>query len=225
MSLAALRAPVLVVSPHPDDESLGCGGLIALLRREGSTVRVVMVTDGSGSHPNSPSWPAARLAALRRDETLAALHILGVAEAEVSFWMLPDRFAPMPGDPGFDAAVARAQAELSEFAPATLVIPSHCDAHGDHRAASEIWRRATAGMACVPRILEYVVWPSGDLPDETRRRELDISGVLARKTAAVAAHRSQHGGVVTDDPEGFCLPADLLARAGRDHEIFYEATP
>src|SRR5690606_16204888 len=51
LSLPARR--ITVIAPHPDDESLGCGGLIAALAADGRAVQVVFVTDGAGSHPNS----------------------------------------------------------------------------------------------------------------------------------------------------------------------------
>ncbi len=45
--------PFVVLSPHPDDESLGTGGLIAAACARGQRVDVVLVTDGAGSHPKS----------------------------------------------------------------------------------------------------------------------------------------------------------------------------
>ena len=52
---------LVVVAPHPDDESLGCGGLIAEARRLGRAVRLVVVTDGCGSHTHSALYPPERL--------------------------------------------------------------------------------------------------------------------------------------------------------------------
>lgn len=59
---------VTVFAPHPDDESLGCGGLIARLKDEGSLVHVVVMSDGSASNPNSRRYPGPKLAALRQTE-------------------------------------------------------------------------------------------------------------------------------------------------------------
>ena len=63
----------LVVAPHQDDESLGCGGAIALLRELGHPVHALFVTDGSMSHPTSLRYPAPKLSQLREQEALAAL--------------------------------------------------------------------------------------------------------------------------------------------------------
>src|SRR4029079_2768884 len=61
---------LVVVAPHPDDESLGCGGLIAAATADGIPVRIVVVSDGAGSHPNSVAYPPAPLRLLRGSQTL-----------------------------------------------------------------------------------------------------------------------------------------------------------
>lgn len=223
LDLDQLQGPVLVVAPHPDDESIGCGGLIAGLRRRDVAVRVVVVTDGAGSHPHSPSHPAARLAALREQEARRALKILGVAPGAVSFWRLPDRFVPIEGGE-FEQAVERARAQMQGLRPALLVVPGRSDAHGDHRAARAIWTRAADRLPQPPRLLDYIVWPGPDRPGG-RPLTLDITDVLALKCRAIAAHRSQHGLVIGDDPTGFTLPADLLARTRQPVEVYFEAAP
>jgi LmbE family N-acetylglucosaminyl deacetylase len=53
--------PFIVVAPHPDDESLACGGLLAEACRQGLRGTVVIVSDGAGSHPNSKAYPPDRL--------------------------------------------------------------------------------------------------------------------------------------------------------------------
>ena len=75
---------VVIVAPHPDDELLGTGGLMATLIERARAAQgavtadivVVAVTDGTGSHPNSPLWPVQRLAQVRPAETDAALRRL-----------------------------------------------------------------------------------------------------------------------------------------------------
>ena len=53
--------PFVVIAPHPDDESLACGALIADACRQGVRGKVVIVSDGAGSHPNSKAYPPERL--------------------------------------------------------------------------------------------------------------------------------------------------------------------
>src|SRR5258707_15716528 len=71
----------LVLAPHPDDESLGCGGAIALLRQRGIRVTIAVITDGQASHPNSRLLPSSVLIQLRRQEALEAASALGVAQS------------------------------------------------------------------------------------------------------------------------------------------------
>src|SRR5580658_4941526 len=89
---------LVVIAPHPDDESLACGGLIAEARAQGRLVRVVIVSDGTGSHPTSKTYPRARLRELRENEAREAVAELGLDPGhEVVFLRLPDRFVPSDG--------------------------------------------------------------------------------------------------------------------------------
>ncbi len=190
LDLGGIAGPVLVVAPHPDDESIGCGGLIATLRHRGIAVAIVIMTDGTGSQLNSPRYPAPRLAALRETEAREALSILNVDRRDVSFWRLGDRYVPTRGD-DLDRAVARARTELQGYASALLVVPGRTDAHGDHRATWAIWTRAAASLSKPPRVLEYVVWPGPERPQGVVVT-LDIAG-----RAAAEAPRRRHPSLPT----------------------------
>jgi LmbE family N-acetylglucosaminyl deacetylase len=225
LDIGRIADPVLVVAPHPDDESIGCGGLIAGLRARVADVFVVIMSDGSGSHPNSARYPAPRLARLREAEAVAALSILRVPAERIAFWRLADRSVPQDGAPDFPVAVDRARRVLRDLEPRTLVLPDRADGHGDHRATWAIWSRAALAEGSRARLLEYPVWPGEEARPAGALWTVDIAAQLPAKRRAIAAHRSQHGAVVTDDPAGFRLPADLLARAERPTETYFEAPP
>jgi LmbE family N-acetylglucosaminyl deacetylase len=70
--------PFVVVAPHPDDESLACGGLLAEARQQGLRGKVVIVSDGVGSHPHSKAYPPDRLRSVRKDEARQAAGELGL---------------------------------------------------------------------------------------------------------------------------------------------------
>ena len=90
--------PFVVVAPHPDDESLACGGLIADACRQEVRGKVVIVSDGSGSHPNSRAYAPDRLASLREEEARQAGAELGLKPADMLFLRFPDRFVPSEGE-------------------------------------------------------------------------------------------------------------------------------
>src|SRR6185369_7354153 len=83
-----------VFAPHPDDESLGCGGAIALLRKFDLPVNVIVMSDGTLSHPNSRKFPREALRELRETEIKTAPEILGVSAGEIAFLHYRDRSVP-----------------------------------------------------------------------------------------------------------------------------------
>ncbi len=219
----------LVVAPHPDDESLGCGGAIALLSSYGLPVNVLFISDGTGSHPNSRKYPALALRDLRESEANAALALLGAAPGSAAFLRLKDGAVPSKDAPGFAAAVTSCRTYLADSKPQTIFLPWRRDPHPDHRAASQIMQAALDGPTEKPRVLEYPVWAweraaPGDVPqpDEARAFRLDISGVGIVKRAAVDAHQSQVTHLIDDDPQGFWLSPEVIAHFERPWEVYLE---
>ena len=217
-----------VVAPHPDDESLGCGGLLALLAAAGVPARVVVATDGTRSHPGSATHPAPVLRALREAEARAATAALGLGERAVTFLRHGDCAMPEPGTSAFERAADRLAAALGRAE--TVLVPWRRDPHCDHVGTWRLARAAAARMAEAPRWIEYPVWAWPHAADpaiapcegEARAWRLDIGAVLPAKRSAIAAHRSQTGGVIHDDPGGFTLAPEMLAHFDRPWEVFLE---
>ena len=219
---------LLVVAPHPDDESLGCGGVMAEACARGVPVRLLVLSDGAGSHPNSRAFPPGRLRALREQETLAAAAELGLPAENVRFLRLPDTRVPSRGPEAETAAAAIAAEAAACDAGAVLVTWRH-DPHCDHEAAAALVELARPRMTG-RRILAYPVWgwalPDGtEVGPEPRGCRIDMSAHLAAKARAVACHRSQTSGLIADDPDGFRLDDTMLARAARPFEILLEVAP
>ena len=219
----------LVLAPHPDDESLGCGGTLALLRRAGFAVHVVFITDGTQSHPHSALYPAARLRDLREAEALEALGELGVSATEATFLRLPDRNLPIASDAGFAEVVDRLFILLQTFEPATVLVPFERDPHPDHRSTYQFLQGALAQLPEPPHVLEYLIWlwelgQPDDLPRANERLavSVDISLVMDQKRRAIAAHRSQVTRMIDDDPSAFYLSPELLRHFDTPYEIFLE---
>ena len=224
-----LLKKVLVIAPHQDDESLGCGGLIALLRQQGIPVHVVFTTDGSMSHPNSVKYPTSELIVLREREAVTALHILGVEAEQITFLRLKDGSLPTQEKPGFDPAVQLMQQVLHAINPQTVIVPWQRDPHPDHRAAWQITNAAIAKARLSCRRLEYLIWlweraaPEDlPLPEEVKVWKADIASVTALKQRAIMAHTSQTTGLIDDDPEGFTLSPEVLNHFASNQELFVE---
>lgn len=227
---AATLGRTVVVIPHPDDEALGCGGLLALLRQAGQHVAAVLVSDGTMSHPHSQEFSATARRELRYAELRHALAVLHVDENNVLYLGLPDSQVPSEG-PAFEEAAGRLAEFIAGQQAATVLTPWRRDPHPDHRATSQLTAAALTSLPRPPSRLEYVVWAwqraaPEDLPQpgEGTGFRLDIAAVLPQKQRAIAAHRSQLApGTITDDPSGFLLAPEMLAHFAQPTEAFIEA--
>jgi len=204
----------LILAPHPDDESLGCGGLIAAACAAGLPPAVVILTDGAASHPDSTSHPPASLAALREAEAREALSILGLPGEKMFFLAEPDTKLT-----AHEALINRLAGIAAAQKCGIVIGPWAADPHCDHEAAAAI-AEAVAIRAGL-RLLSYPVWGwlREAAPPATGWR-LNISAQLDVKRRAIAAHASQYGKVILDSPAGFSLPQNLLAIAARNYEVF-----
>ncbi|MBD1874430.1 PIG-L family deacetylase [Nodosilinea sp. FACHB-131] len=233
---SALNAPVLVVAPHPDDETLGCGGAIAQLRARGCPVYVLVISDGTRSHPRSQQYPPPRLRQVRQAETLAALALLQVTADCVMFLNLPDGEVPHLSPPSDRPPTAAAQTALElcqiylrQTAPQTIFVPYQFDPHRDHRASWQLMQGAIASLPQPPRCLEYPIWDwdprqRQPLAEGYRARRLDVSAQVELKRQAIHCYRSQTTDLIADDPTGFRLLPELIANFLNPWEIYLEQT-
>jgi LmbE family N-acetylglucosaminyl deacetylase len=219
----------LIVAPHPDDESLGCGGAITLLRKFGCEVLILTMSDGTLSHPNSVKYPAEKLRDLRESEMRAALKILDVELHRATFFRFKDRHVPNESDSGFESAVTKITEYLRTNQPKTVLVPWRRDPHPDHRATWQIFNRANEVHQRRFRILEYPIWlwemaENVDLPTEKNIKisRLDISSAVETKQRAIHAHASQTTDLIDDDPEGFRLSPEILAHFDVPFETYLE---
>lgn len=165
---------LLVLAPHPDDEAIGCGGLVALHLRERRAVRIVIATDGAEAGD----------AATREEESRRGIAVLGDG-AEIEFL----RF----GDRKLDDSVAVALLdELVAFRPDLILVPSPIEIHPDHAALSrafcEIVQRNESLFAdlAVTRVAFY------EVGQPLRPNAIvDITAVAELKWRAIGEHASQ----------------------------------
>lgn len=152
------RARVLVLAPHMDDETIGCGGALVRHVREGSEVTVAFLTDGRFGDPalaelHGEARRAAEeaLVAVREEEARRALSVLGIDE----YRCLRERDGSLQPRPSLVTVV---RSLIEEFRPEYLYLPFFLDHHADHRAVTEIVRQATIGLDFEPICMAYEVW-------------------------------------------------------------------
>jgi LmbE family N-acetylglucosaminyl deacetylase len=219
--------PFIVIAPHPDDESLACGGLIADACEQGLRGRVVIVSDGAGSHPNSKAYPPDRLIALREDEAKQAGAALGLRPEEMLFLGLPDRFVPFEGEEA-ERAIEAILDCAREIGAGSLFVSWRHDPHCDHEASYRIAREVQRRVGKV-RLLEYVVWghtlpPSTEVDPIRSGFKIGIDDeAMEKKRRALAAHRSQTTALIDDDPGGFLFSQIDLAHFDLPYEFFLES--
>jgi LmbE family N-acetylglucosaminyl deacetylase/GT2 family glycosyltransferase len=172
---AAFPRRVLVLAPHPDDEALGLGGTLALHAARGDAVRIVVATDGAAGLAGAER--AQRREIRERESKLAAVE-LGVAD--VRFLGFPD--GELGSSPKLHAALA---AEVRDFAPEAVYLPSPFEYHGDHRALASVGASVIAESLASEALFYGVNAPlaQGVL--------VDITTVRAKKRAALERFASQ----------------------------------
>jgi len=180
------RGRVLVVSPHPDDESIGPGATLVLHRRLGDPVEALWVTSGVHGDPRGRLDPE-RYVALRRAEAEAAAATLGLLGTE--FWGYPDSMVVTEAD--LAAVTERLFDRLARSRPDVIYAPHPGEAHSDHHftalAVLAAHRRALAELTGYRgHVLGFEVWSACD-PDWA----VDVGSTYETKLAAIRCYASQ----------------------------------
>lgn len=177
---------VLVLSPHFDDETIGCGGTIIRHVQKGAEVTVVFFTDGrfgSGSQANLEGAERQRhqesLMTVRRGEAAAALRTLGVNAG-----VYLDAVETMLGS---DSTLpSRLGKILDDVRPEVVYLPFFLEEHPDHRAVGRALLDATRGRSYRFDCIGYEVW-TPLFPNCL----VEIDGVVELKKRALSQYASQ----------------------------------
>lgn len=164
---------VLVVSPHPDDEAIGCGGAIRAHVECGDTVHVLHLTSGELGVPGED------VRETREHEAGVASQILGTHS--VTFWREPDGGLAVT-----ELLTQRLRDFLIGLAPDRIYVTHFADAHTDHAAAAQLVQAAVR-LAPGPDVLMYEVWT----PLQRYDLLVDIAPFASHKRAAIRSHASQ----------------------------------
>jgi len=213
----------VVLAPHPDDETLAVGGLIAELLARGAAVVLLAATDGEASHPDSRTASPGQLRVVRLAETSAALSALGAGLPG----RLEERRLHLP-----DGGLAAHEAELVDALARLLRVDDWCiapfdgDGHPDHDAAGRAARRACATTGA--RLLSYPLWAwhwarPGDprVPWAQARRLPLPPDARRRKLAALACYPSQTEPLSPAPEDAAVVPPSDLAHFLRTEEHLF----
>lgn len=220
MSLDTLAPPgrLLIVVPHPDDETLGCGMALGAALAEGRSVAILLLTDGEGSHPNSRKFDAERRVAVRAaelDRALTALapdHNVPIVRAQLPDGRTTERNA---------AEIIDHLLENRYIAEADTIWSTwEQDPHCDHRTAAVL-----AGMVADrthAALWSFAIWGRfRERPVPDRLGLFFDSRFHRAKRAAMDAYASQLGELIDDDPAGFVMPPELFEHFATHPEIFF----
>ena len=215
---------LLIVAPHPDDESLGTGGLVQRAFASQVPVRILFGTKGENNPWAQRFWDRrwnigrderAGWGERRRQEALNAISVLGGKPECARFLNLPDQGITgllMKGDPELLALFAE---QIEEWRPTMVVIPAMHDAHPDHSALSVALSMVLDSFeGLLRRVWEYVVHK----PQVAIRRQpvkLRLSSEeVERKQQAILCHETQ-----------VALSRDRFTRFATTEETYYSHNP
>lgn len=141
---------VLIFAPHPDDEVIGCGGLIARLVRQGRIPHIVVMTGGEGSHTSCCNTSKEEIIKARRRLTRNALTILGIPESHIHELNFADGNIN-----GNDPEVKKLRQLVADINPESVFVPHWGEGWPDHINTAKIVRDIAPASA---EIWEYCVW-------------------------------------------------------------------
>jgi LmbE family N-acetylglucosaminyl deacetylase len=167
---------IMVLSPHPDDDVIGCGGIIRKAVQNGAEIKVVYLTDGRFGNS---SYSEEELIRIRKNEALDGLRVLGCGDAV--FFDNPDMGLQVD-----EKNVGRLHRLLEEFRPTAMFIPSFQEMPPDHQMTAHIAAHALKRFDSDVQCFGYEVWVPL-IPTIL----VDITDVIESKVEAIRQHRSQ----------------------------------
>jgi LmbE family N-acetylglucosaminyl deacetylase len=206
------RERVLVIAPHPDDETLGCGATIALHCSAGDTITALIVTDGGRSKAHGLS--RAEMISIRADEANAAIAQLGAVE--IMQLALPE------GEWSEEELGAHLQTIFTDLRPTILYAPSCIDYHPEHiRVAGALAQVLQKQLSTCRSVRVYEV--QTPLTASLINLIADTHTTIARKSAALSHYVSQSGSFGWSHREERYI--SWLFGRKESIEVFWELSP
>jgi LmbE family N-acetylglucosaminyl deacetylase len=224
------RKITVVFAPHPDDETVGCGGTIAMRTSEEYEVLIIVMTDGRHAFSqvlgiNSDPSPA-ELKQIRRAEMRRAVRALGVPEENITFLDFEDGKL----DENSEEAEQKVTQILKENRPTEVFFPYAREDHPDHRATNRIVRNSIKKSGLQPSKYQYSVNQRyarvNPMVDKFlssfnhKMVQFDISKFLSQKERAMKEFKSEIA-IISSKQKRPVLTNSTIRRHLRNREIFY----
>ena len=145
---------ILVVAPHPDDETFGCGGLISMLIQNGNDVSIIVLSKGEMSHHGCCKTPKEEIANARQRCLLKAGKALGLSSEDIYLLDFPDGEI----DSADDHSKANLLNALIDNRPDVVLLPVPFDGWADHERATLMVEGLLAEKSIQCKLLYYPVW-------------------------------------------------------------------
>jgi LmbE family N-acetylglucosaminyl deacetylase len=218
----------LIIAPHPDDEVLGCGGLLARRAFNNTETDILFLTSGETSHKDCCALQASKIGAQRRRLACKANEIVGIPQARLHFLEERDGKLPHTGEDNFIKLAEKIAAWIEKSEPAAVFCPHPFEGWSDHIAAAELTRAAITILSKRPKLYHYCVWFWYSMPlkrawriDWRKARILDISPQLPFKQQAM--HVYLDALAPCGNPWIGKLPLQFLRAFDWNKELFFEA--
>jgi LmbE family N-acetylglucosaminyl deacetylase len=205
-----MKKNIVVFAPHPDDETLGCGGAIMKKIKEGYGLFIVFMTNGASgsdySHYGMTSGLTRQeLKEIRKQEAKNACDILGVDSRNLFFLDFEDRTLMR----NREAAQEKVTEILRMLSPVEVYFPHKKDQNNDHLATNSIVKRSFENLPKQPAKYEYVIWALSEMSrrarfwvsikdkmgtlseDGSSRVNIDVLEFLRLKRKALDEYKSQ----------------------------------
>jgi LmbE family N-acetylglucosaminyl deacetylase len=232
--VVCLNKRLIVFAPHPDDETLGCGGTIAKKVKRGYDVIIVVMTDGRHALSNAfgilHNPTPDEIKNIRRSEANTAMEILGVPKKNIIFLDFED--GTLGHINNHEELVTKITELLEEFQPTEVYFPQEKDYHPDHRAASLLLQESIKKLNHPIQGYQYSVGMRYLRLGPIKQKLLnylrnnyvyvDISEVLSKKIEALSAYKSQIGIVCSNQDHAVI---ETTQRFLKGKELFYLFNP
>lgn len=217
----------IIIAPHPDDEVLGCGGYIAQAVKRGSNIKVVVLTDGGGSHDNCCQINKEKIKRERRKLTHTALECLGLESDKIIFLGWDDGKLPLSGHPDFGIKVDELARIFTGLKPVNVFCPHPFEGWADHVGAQEITLDAIKRSSIRTSLYYYCIWFWVSMPlrkglmcDWRNAVVLDVSDGHKQKQNAINNYLRLCA--PCGNPWSGLLPGELLKAFQWEKELFFK---